>query len=77
MDMQEEKKLAPFPLGTIRRLTATEAAEAARLRSVSDGIVIGYNDHGEVIIVNFGSLQRKDALWLSERLRIHALGEDS
>jgi len=49
------------------------ALEFANNDNLQDVLVIGYDGDGELVIRS-SRMDRKDALWVSEQLRIYALG---
>ena len=50
------------------------ALEFARSDNMQDVLIIGYDGDGG-LLVRSSRMNRKDALWMSEQLRIYALGE--
>jgi len=52
-------------------LSAMEFVENDNLQDV---LIVGYDGDGELVIRS-SRMDRKDALWLSEKLRSYALGE--
>ena len=49
------------------------ALEFANNDNLKDVLVVGYDGDGELIIRS-SRMDRRDALWLSEQLRLYALG---
>lgn len=70
-----DDKLIPFPVRPEQVLTFDQCADVTRARKPVFGIIIGYDPDDDLFIFNFGSISRKDALWISEQMRRHALGE--
>lgn len=49
------------------------ALEFANNDNLQDVLIVGYDGAGE-LLVRSSRMDRKDALWLAEQLRLHALG---
>lgn len=47
--------------------------EFANNDNLQDVLIVGYDGAGE-LLVRSSRMDRKDALWLAEQLRLHALG---
>ncbi len=47
--------------------------EFARNDNLQDVLIVGYDADGD-LLVRSSRMDRKDALWLAEQLRLHALG---
>lgn len=58
------------------QLSLEQAIAFVRTRSLEMGVIAYYTEDGNVGIINFGDLSRKDALWLAEQLKRNALGEE-
>ncbi len=50
------------------------AMEFVENDNLQDVLIVGYDGDGELVIRS-SRMDRKDALWLSEKLRSYALGE--
>lgn len=69
-------KIVPFPIDEFSKLTFDQCASVTSNRRPSSGIIIGYDEDDEIFVFNFGQVTRRDALWLSEQLKRHAMGEE-
>lgn len=69
------EKPIPFPLRAGHNLSFDQCVSVAQVRVPQSGLIIGYDEDGDIFIFNFGLVSRKEALWLSEQLRRHAFGE--
>ena len=65
-----------FPASTTftPRQALLSALAFANNDNLQDVLVVGYDGDG-FLIVRSSKMDRKDALWLSEKLRAYALGE--
>ena len=69
-------KIIPFPIDENQKLTFDQCVSATKTREPSLGVIAGWNEEGEIFILNFGQISRKDAVWLAEQLKRHAFGEE-
>ena len=69
-------KIIPFPIDENQELNFDQCVSATKTREPALGIIAGWNEEGEIFILNFGQISRKDAVWLAEQLKRHAFGED-
>jgi hypothetical protein len=69
------KNVLAFPATTTMtpQQALLSALEFANNDNLKDVLVVGYDGDGELIIRS-SRMDRKDALWLSEQLRLYALG---
>ena len=69
------KNVLAFPATTTMtpQQALLSALEFANNDNLQDVLVIGYDGDGELVIRS-SRMDRKDALWISEQLRIYALG---
>lgn len=79
------KEILQFPLTPLRKLTFKEAvgevSNRFSLHPVDEyqepqGLIVGYDQDGDIFILNFGLIKRETALWLGHQLIRHAQGED-
>lgn len=70
-----DDKIIPFPLDLDRQFNFDQAIGEARNRGISLGIIVGFNEDDEIMLLNFGNVLRKDALWMGLQVQRHALGE--
>ena len=69
------KNVLAFPATTTMtpQQALLSALDFANNDNLQDVLVVGYDGDGE-LIVRSSRMDRKDALWLSEQLRLYALG---
>ena len=69
------KNVLAFPATTTMtpQQALLSALDFANNDNLQDVLVVGYDGDGELIIRS-SRMDRKDALWLSEQLRLYALG---
>jgi hypothetical protein len=69
------KNVLAFPATTTMtpQQALLSALEFANNDNLQDVLVVGYDGDGELVIRS-SRMDRKDALWISEQLRIYALG---
>lgn len=74
----DERKPIPFPLSTDRRLTFEEMVAYTQMREVkpAEGILVYYDEEGNIVLLNFGDVSQMQALWFGEQVRLHSLGFD-
>jgi len=70
------KNILAFPATTTMtpQQALLSALEFANTDNLQDVLVVGYDRYGE-LLVRSSRMDRRDALWLSEQLRKHALGD--
>lgn len=69
------KNILSFPPTTTMtpQQALLSALEFANNDNLQDVLIVGYDGAGE-LLVRSSRMDRKDALWLAEQLRLHALG---
>jgi len=69
------KNVLAFPATTTMtpKQALLSALELANNDNLQDVLVVGYDGDGD-LLVRSSRMDRKDALWLSEQLRLYALG---
>lgn len=69
------KNILSFPATTTMtpQQALLSALEFANNDNLQDVLIVGYDGAGE-LLVRSSRMDRKDALWLAEQLRLHALG---
>lgn len=69
------KNILSFPPTTTMtpQQALLSALEFANNDNLQDVLIVGYDGAGE-LLVRSSRMGRKDALWLAEQLRLHALG---
>jgi hypothetical protein len=68
-------KIIPFPIDENQRLTFDQCVSATSSRNPLSGLIISFDAEDGIHILNFGVVSRKDALWMAEMIRRHALGD--
>ena len=68
--------IIPFPIDEDAQLTLAQAYSAASNRRPKTGIIIFHDEDNEIVIFNFGKINRSEALWLHEMGKRHAVGDD-
>ncbi len=66
----------PFPIDLNRKLTFEQCVSVSRNSDPVSGMLVFYDKEDNVCIYNFGDLPRKDALWLGESVKRHAMGDE-
>ena len=56
-------------------LTPTQALASAAAEELTDVLVVGYDTDGD-LFVRSSRMDRKDALWMAEALKLWALGQE-
>lgn len=69
-------KVIAFPATTTMtpRQALLSALEFANNDNLTDVLVVGYDGDG-CLVVRSSRMDRRDALWMAEQLKKHALGE--
>jgi hypothetical protein len=62
-------------LGGHMRMTVEEALKSCLRADLQEVMIMGYDADGDLIIAS-SAMSRKDALWLAEKARQSALGDD-
>lgn len=54
-------------------LTPAEALQSAAQYDWEAVVIVGFRKDGEELVVRSSEMSRKDALWIAEHFRLHAL----
>lgn len=68
-------KIIPFPIDENQKLTFEQSVSATSSRNPVSGLIISFDEDDDIHILNFGTVSRKDALWMAEMIKRHALGD--
>ena len=58
--------------GAHSRMTVGQALDSAQSAGLTECIVIGYGESGDLVVRSSG-MTRRDALWILEQARLHTL----
>lgn len=69
-------EIKSFPIRDLQKLDFDQAVHVTKMRNPAKGLIVAYDEDGDIMIFNFGEVTRELALWFSEQVKRHSQGEE-